>query len=70
MKLSVFTLGAYRLIIGISFWCISHFISIECPSLSHLIHLSFKSTLYEVSIGTHACFGGHWLGKTSSSLSP
>jgi hypothetical protein len=28
-----------------SFWCISPFISIECPSLSHLINVSLKSTL-------------------------
>jgi hypothetical protein len=37
MKLGTLTLGAYRLIIVISFWCISPFISIECPSLSCLI---------------------------------
>jgi hypothetical protein len=32
LKLGVLTLGAYRLIIVISFWCISPFISMECPS--------------------------------------
>jgi hypothetical protein len=55
MKLSVLTLGAYRLIIVISFWCISPFINIECPSLSHLINVSLKSTLSEISITTPAC---------------
>jgi hypothetical protein len=42
MKLSALTLGAYRLIIVISFWCTSPFISIECPSLSHLIKCRFE----------------------------
>jgi hypothetical protein len=32
MKLDALMLGAYRLIIVISFWCISPFISMECPS--------------------------------------
>jgi hypothetical protein len=40
MKLGALMLGAYRLIIVISF-----FISMECPSLSHLINVSLKSTL-------------------------
>jgi hypothetical protein len=35
MKLGPLTLGAYRLIIVISFWSISPFISTEHPSLSH-----------------------------------
>jgi hypothetical protein len=69
MKLGALMLGAYRLIIVISFWCISPFISMECPSLSHLINVSLKSTLSEISISTPACFHGHWLGE-SSSLSP
>jgi hypothetical protein len=60
IKLGAFTLGAYRLLVVISFWYISPFISMECP-LSHLINVSLKSTL--------PIFGGHWLGK-SSSLSP
>jgi hypothetical protein len=65
------TLGAYRLIIVISFWCIYPFISMECPSLSHFINVSLKSTLSEMSIAIPACFGGgHWFGKSSSSLSP
>jgi hypothetical protein len=51
-------LGAYRLIIVISFWCISAFISMECPSLSHLIKVSLKSILSEISITTPACFQG------------
>jgi hypothetical protein len=44
MKLGALTLGAYRVIIVISFWCISPFISMECPSLSHFISVSLKST--------------------------
>jgi hypothetical protein len=44
IKLGTLTLGAYRLIIVISFWFISSFINMECPSLSHLINVSLKST--------------------------
>jgi hypothetical protein len=62
--------GAYRLIIVISFWSILPFIIMECPSLSCLINIGLKSTLSEISIVTPACFGGHWLGKSSSSLYP
>jgi hypothetical protein len=69
MKLGALTLGAYRLII-ISFWSISPFISMECPSLSRLINVSLKSTLSKINIATLPVFGGHWLGKSSSSLSP
>jgi hypothetical protein len=57
MKLGALTLGAYRLII-ISFWSISPFISVECPSLSHLNNVGLKCTLSEISIATPACFGG------------
>jgi hypothetical protein len=46
------------LIIVISFWCISPFIRMECPSLSHLINVSLKSTLSKISIATPVCFGG------------
>jgi hypothetical protein len=56
MKLSAVTLDAYRLIIVISFWCISHFISMKCPSLSHLINVSLKSILSDVGITIPACF--------------
>jgi hypothetical protein len=70
MKLDALTLAAYKLIIVISFWCISPFISMECPSLPRLINVSLKSTLSEISIATPSCFGGHCLGKSSSSLSP
>jgi hypothetical protein len=56
MKLGVLTLGAYRLIIVISFWSISPFVSMECPSLSHLINVGLKSTLSEISIAPLACF--------------
>jgi hypothetical protein len=58
MKLGALTLGAYRLIIVISFWSISPFISMECPSLSRLINVGLKSTLSEISIATPACFLG------------
>jgi hypothetical protein len=58
MKLGALTLGAYRLIVVISFWSISPFISMECPSLSHLIKVGLKSTLSELSIVSFACFQG------------
>jgi hypothetical protein len=58
MKLGALTLGAYRLTIIISLWPISPFISMECPSLSHLINVGLKSTLSEISIATPACFRG------------
>jgi hypothetical protein len=45
------------------------FISMECPSLSRLINVGLKSTLSEISIATLPVFEGHWLGKSSSSLS-
>jgi hypothetical protein len=54
MKLGALTLGAYRLIIIISFWCVSPFISMERHSLSHLINVSLKSTLSEINIVTPA----------------
>jgi hypothetical protein len=57
MKLGALTLGAYRLIIVISFWSISPFITMERP-LSYLINVGLKSTLSEISIATPACFGG------------
>jgi hypothetical protein len=57
MKLGTLTLSAYKLIIVISFWCIFPFISMKCPFLSHLISVSLKSILSEVSIATPACFG-------------
>jgi hypothetical protein len=57
MKLGAWSLGAYRLIIVISFCCISPFISMECPSLSHLINVCL-TTLCEISIATPACFQG------------
>jgi hypothetical protein len=57
MKLGVLMLGSKRLIIVISFWCISTFNSMECP-LSHLIKVGLKSTLSEINIVTPACFRG------------
>jgi hypothetical protein len=51
-------LGAYRMIIFISFWSISPFISMECPSLSRLINVGLNSPLSEISIATPACFLG------------
>jgi hypothetical protein len=58
MKLGALMLGVYRLIIVISFWNISPFISVECSSLSHLINVSLKSTLSKINISTSACFEG------------
>jgi hypothetical protein len=66
MKLGELTLGAYRLMIIISFWSISSFISMEWPSLSCLINVGLKSTLSEISIATPACFQGPLFGKSSS----
>jgi hypothetical protein len=57
MKLGALMLGAYMLIIVISLWFISPFISMECPSLSCLINVSLKSTLSEISIASPECFG-------------
>jgi hypothetical protein len=51
-------------------WCISPFIRKNCPSLSCLINVSFKSSLSEKSIATPACFGGSLACKSSSSLWP
>jgi hypothetical protein len=58
MKLGALMLSAYRLIIVISFWCISPFFSMECPSLSCLINVSLKSTLSKINVATPACFHG------------
>jgi hypothetical protein len=69
MKLGVLPLVAYSLIIVISFWFISPFIGMECPSLSRLINVGLKSTLSKISVATPAVFRVHWLGKSSSSLS-
>jgi hypothetical protein len=57
MKLGTPRFGAYRLIIVISFWYIFPFISMEYPSLSHMINVGLKSTLSEISIATPACLG-------------
>jgi hypothetical protein len=57
MKLGVLTLSAY-ILKTVSFWCISPFIGMECPSLSHLINVSLRSTLSEISIAIPACFQG------------
>jgi hypothetical protein len=57
MKLGALTLGAHRLIIVISFWCIVPFISMRCPSLSYLTNVSLKSTLSNISIATPAYLG-------------
>jgi hypothetical protein len=58
MKFGSLTLGVYRLRNFISFWCIFPVISMECPSLSCLISVDFKSTLSEISIATPAYFRG------------
>jgi hypothetical protein len=46
------------LIIAISFWCISLFIIMECPSLYCLINVCLKSTLCEISIAYPCLFWG------------
>jgi hypothetical protein len=58
MKLGAMTLGAYKLITVISFWCICHFDYMQCPSLSHFVNVSLKSTMSEISIATPAYFHG------------
>jgi hypothetical protein len=55
MKFVALTLGAYSLTIFISTWCTTPFISMECPSLSHLINVGLKSTLSEINIVILAC---------------
>jgi hypothetical protein len=67
MKLGALTLAAYWLIIVISFWCISPFISMECPSLTHLINVSLKSTLSNICLATPACF---WVATHLVNLLP
>jgi hypothetical protein len=69
MKLGALTLGAYRLIIIISFWCISSFISMALSSLSHLVNVGLKSILSKISMATPACFRGPLACKSFSSLS-
>jgi hypothetical protein len=59
MKLGALTLGACRLIIVISFWCIAPFISMKWPSLSHLIYISLKPTLSNISIVTQLVYKGN-----------
>jgi hypothetical protein len=57
-EIGCIVVGCYRLIIVISF-CYSYpFISMEYPSLSHLINVGLKSTLSEISIAISACFQG------------
>jgi hypothetical protein len=56
VKLRALTMGAYRLIIVISFWRISPLISMKYPCLPHFINVSLKSTLSDLSIATLACF--------------
>jgi hypothetical protein len=51
-------LGAYRLRIVFSIWCISPFISMEYLPLTRLINVGLKSTLSEISIDIPACFQG------------
>jgi hypothetical protein len=69
IKLGALTLGAYRLIIVISFRFISPSISVKDPSLSCLINASLKSALSDISIAIPACFQGPLADKSSSSLS-
>jgi hypothetical protein len=58
MKLGALMLGVYRLIIVISFWWISPFISMEYLSLFCLINISLKTTLSKISIATLTYFQG------------
>jgi hypothetical protein len=58
MKLGALTLGACRSILVIFFWFISPFISMKCPSLSHLINVNLKSTLSDINIATPTSFQG------------
>jgi hypothetical protein len=58
MKLGALTLGAYRLIIVISFWCISPFIIMDYSSLSCLINVSLKYILFQISVAIPAYFWG------------
>jgi hypothetical protein len=68
MKLGALTLGAHRLIIVISFWCIAPFISRNCPSSPCLIKVGLKSALSDITIDTPAYFQALflWLGNSSS----
>jgi hypothetical protein len=58
MKFGVLTLCTCRLIIVISFWCVSPFINMECHSSSCLINVGLKTTLSKISIATPAYFHG------------
>jgi hypothetical protein len=58
MKLGALTLSEYMLVIVISFWCISPFISTKCPSLFHLTNVTLQSTFSDICIATPACFHG------------
>jgi hypothetical protein len=58
MKLGALILGAYSLIIAISFCSISPFISMEYPSLSHLINVGWKPTVSMINTATPVCFRG------------
>jgi hypothetical protein len=69
MNSGALTLGAYRLIIVISFCCIYPFISMECPSLSHLINVVLSLLCPREVLLPLTVFCGHWLGNSSSSLS-
>jgi hypothetical protein len=69
MKLGALALGAYRLIIVISFWCITPFVSVNCP-LSCLINVSLKSTLSDISIAILPVLRVHWLVNLLSAFHP
>jgi hypothetical protein len=58
MKFSALSLDAHRFVIAIYFWCISPFISMECPTLACLISVILKFTLCEISIAIPVCFLG------------
>jgi hypothetical protein len=62
MELGALILGAYKLIIVISFCSIFPFISMDCPSSSHLINIGLKSTLSKKVLLPLHVFRSHWLG--------
>ena len=65
MYLGVPVLGAYIFRIISSSCCIDPFTIMQCPSLSLLIFVGLKSSLFKTRIATPAFFALHLLGKSS-----
>jgi hypothetical protein len=57
-RVCLMKLGTYMLIIVISFWCIAHFISMKCLSLSHLTNVVLKSIFSDITLATPDYFWG------------